>query len=124
MLPALSSTTPPWQGPSGLWSGFCSKKSGAIEYFNSAAKVVVDTSAIAPNVREQRSKPAATREMNLSMADQLAGFSRLGKQRIHRESIHPPATPDCSVQIAHFVEDFSGARRSRRFTSRNCLRRA
>src|ERR1043165_6690876 len=114
MLPALSSTTPPWQGPSGLWSGFCSKKSGAIEYFNSAAKVVVDTSAIAPNVREQRSKPAATREMNLSMADQLARASKKEKKKFHRKPPPPPATPDCSVQIAHFVEDFSGARRSRR----------
>src|SRR6266496_6556872 len=85
MLPALSSTTPPWQGPSDLWPGSCSKKSGAIEYLSSAARVVVETSAITPNVSEQRSRPAATGEMDLSMANESTGFPRLGKTRIHRE---------------------------------------
>src|SRR6266496_4157883 len=107
MLPALSSTTPPWQGPSDLWPGSCSKKSGAIAYLSSAAKVVVETSAITPNVSEQRSRPVATGEMDLSMANELTGFPRLGKQEFIPKGSNPPATPHrLSVRLNQFREDF------------------
>src|SRR6185436_19235901 len=49
MLPALSSTTPPWHAPSGSPPGVCSKKPGTMAYFNSAAEAAVEARAMRPS---------------------------------------------------------------------------